>query len=537
MNLLLGLLVCLICWTSLSEAFSTLKLQEKRWRGHQHAVSTGNGFAGETSSSSNKNSNNNGPRQQPQQPPTLYEVLGAATTDTRAELKQKYVILAKQFHPDAVRHDNAETANQNNYRDFSEIAAAWRILSDPAQRRRYDRSLKAERLAEDIASFVSKQAVPVADYGVKALEKVAFPFLRRTTATTLASMQAAFGENKDLSKTFSSAFQAAQHAGRAVDQMELLEKAEQLEKAAVEEYKQVVTYQNELSHKASERLKMSLHTTNSGITSAEAMIVLESFNQTLNQASPSVWERANPLRHNVEQEIGTLKKLEADFVETQQLDAASQEEYRYAVQGRMVAQKQLLQAEAEEEKARQVYEAAMAETSKKRRELEAIQSEMRHREDLAQRSSSVLENLSEQVGRQSETVRHALRKRERAVYKNHQNGSVILQPIQSQTNNSFAAFAERAGYEMSDSVGEEDADMLAPEYTVPVSQEPYKFVPDCATEEENKERLKSLMFKRQEERALAEKVHQMEVNAARLLSRANKLKTKARDLQKQAGKR
>jgi hypothetical protein len=68
-------------------------------------------------------------------PRSLYEILGASPTDSRSDLKRKYVALAKQTHPDAIRGSSAIEATH----DFSEIAAAYRTLSDPKQRKRYDR--------------------------------------------------------------------------------------------------------------------------------------------------------------------------------------------------------------------------------------------------------------------------------------------------------------------------------------------------------------------------------------------------------------
>ena len=519
--------------------------------GKRAAVSTGNEF--DTGSSTNVGTNTNDDHgnsnqslqsAQPQQR-TLYDILGAVITDSRTELKQKYVALAKLSHPDAMRSGMQDLSlsssssssslsppyqQSQQQHDFTEIAAAWRILSDPTQRRRYDRSLRAERLAEDIADFVGSHAGPATEIGVKALEKVALPFLRRTTATTLASFQAAFHENKDITKTFQSAMEAARNAGRAVDQLEWMERAEQLEQAAVEEYRKVVALRNELARKAEERLKLTLHTTNSGITSAEAMIVLENFNQTLKQVSTSVWERANPLRYSVEQEIGCLQRLESDFVQRQQTDAFSQAKFRAAVKEGIVAQNNLGQAEAEEERARQLYEAAIMEAARKRQKLEAVQSELHKLEQVAQKSNFELENVSEAVERQSETVRHALRQKERTVYKHHQKGVVSLQPLQQQ-DNSFAAFAQRSGYEMSEAVVKDSSRF--PEFAQQTSQEPYSIIPDCSTEAENEARLTELSIRRQEERSLADQMQQMEVNAAKLLSHANKLKVRATNMTKQ----
>lgn len=69
---------------------------------------------------------------------TLYDILGASKNDSKSELKQKYISLAKQSHPDATGGKSL-TESSDKRLDFSEIASAYRILSDPKERKRYDR--------------------------------------------------------------------------------------------------------------------------------------------------------------------------------------------------------------------------------------------------------------------------------------------------------------------------------------------------------------------------------------------------------------
>lgn len=91
----------------------------------------------------------------PQQHRTLYEVLGASPTDSRAQLKQTYLTLAKQAHPDARRSTTSlfgSTASHQPQVDFSEITAAWSILSNPVERRKYDQSLQVTELSDSIAA-------------------------------------------------------------------------------------------------------------------------------------------------------------------------------------------------------------------------------------------------------------------------------------------------------------------------------------------------------------------------------------------------
>jgi hypothetical protein len=176
---------------------------------------------------------------------SLYEILQSSPNSTRAELKRSYVMLAKESHPDALigREDIAVYS-------FSEIAQAWSILSDPKERKKYDRSLRAEAFTADVekrASQVSKQVGPPVR---KAFEDIAIPFLRRTTATTFASVTAAakdFGKqknsaysnnnnnsnNNNLGSAFLSALKAGQSASRAIDRLELIEKSKELDRKYV----------------------------------------------------------------------------------------------------------------------------------------------------------------------------------------------------------------------------------------------------------------------------------------------------------------
>lgn len=67
----------------------------------------------------------------------LYKVLGVGKTATLAEIKKAFRTLALKYHPD--RNPGDATAEEK----FKALAGAWKILSDPESRRRYD----AERTA------------------------------------------------------------------------------------------------------------------------------------------------------------------------------------------------------------------------------------------------------------------------------------------------------------------------------------------------------------------------------------------------------
>jgi curved DNA-binding protein CbpA len=433
-------------------------------------------------------------KEEPQR--SLYEILGATPNESRSDLKRKYVTLAKQSHPDALLY--IDNNNNNNIEDttteptdFNEIATAWRILSDEKQRKRYDRSLQAARISEDISRWAgnwTEQARPAADFSVELLERVAFPFLRRTTATTLAGFQAAAEDiAKQKSQTdgkawsLTAAMAAAGRAGRAVDKMELIEKAQELEGRAVLEYKEAVELQTKLKQMAEERLKLSLHTANSGITSAEAMIILEDFNRT---AHKTMWDRTW-LRSRVEDHVSELQMVEDCFMEAQRIDTRSQDAYRDSVRERLAANDALEYAERQEEAARVAYEQAQPRTLERRAALQNIDLTLYTAEAQAKKSSYEIERRSVDVENQSEKVRSALKHKEKA--------SVMLdRKNRTQTSPRLA-------------------------------------IADSVTDQENEERLNRLEELRQEERLLADQSTQLEVKAARLLSRANKLKMRAQE--------
>jgi hypothetical protein len=61
---------------------------------------------------------------------SLYDVLGASASATSDELRQAYRRRARELHPDVAGSDTGWA--------MAELNAAWRVLSDPEARRRYD---------------------------------------------------------------------------------------------------------------------------------------------------------------------------------------------------------------------------------------------------------------------------------------------------------------------------------------------------------------------------------------------------------------
>ncbi|PJF26938.1 MAG: molecular chaperone DnaJ [Phototrophicales bacterium] len=61
-----------------------------------------------------------------------YDILGVPRTADKAEIKQAFRRLAREYHPDVSKHSDAETK-------FKEINEAYEVLSDDDKRARYDR--------------------------------------------------------------------------------------------------------------------------------------------------------------------------------------------------------------------------------------------------------------------------------------------------------------------------------------------------------------------------------------------------------------
>mmetsp|Transcript_36585 Transcript_36585/g.53733 ORF Transcript_36585/g.53733 Transcript_36585/m.53733 type:complete len:550 (-) Transcript_36585:186-1835(-) len=230
---------------------------------------------------------------------TLYDVLGSTPNATRAELKRSYVAMARISHPDALvakslsmEISNSTDMNQEELQpDFAEIASAWKILADPRERQRYDRSLQAEILKKDIARAASSVGKAAAPRAIDLFEKVAIPMIRRTTVTASSAFSAAAEDlssaskvDGDLGSIFSSAVQAGWSAGRVVDKIELMEKSAELDARAAEEFEEMQELKKKLNLVAKKRLEIALQTPNSAISTKEAWAIFDTLNTTTSRS-------------------------------------------------------------------------------------------------------------------------------------------------------------------------------------------------------------------------------------------------------------
>ena len=209
---------------------------------------------------------------------TLYDILECSPTASKEDLKKQYIKLAKTLHPDArINSNEMETSIE-----FSEVAAAWKILSNDRERLRYDRSLRANEFISDVEKTASKLSETAAPQLKNVFDTVLNPMIRRTSVTTSAAFSATIEDitqqnitNIDLKQTMQQAFKAVQNAGESIRQVELLEKIENLEQRSLQESNFVNELSQDLDRVAFKRINHALQLPKSGISSSDAKYFLE----------------------------------------------------------------------------------------------------------------------------------------------------------------------------------------------------------------------------------------------------------------------
>lgn len=77
----------------------------------------------------------------------LYVILGLSPNATMKEIRTAYRQLALRYHPDKQNSDMNEADKQRAARKFTQLAAAYEILSDPIERQTYDDSRRRNAAA------------------------------------------------------------------------------------------------------------------------------------------------------------------------------------------------------------------------------------------------------------------------------------------------------------------------------------------------------------------------------------------------------
>ena len=185
---------------------------------------------------------------------SLYDVLRCPPTATKAELKRQYVLLAKQTHPDAqigrTPEQIAAMEADPLIPSFHQVSEAWKTLSDDKERKRYDRSLKADEFVESAEKWAATISESTSSILSKTWQSQLSPFIKRTVST-VNNANAAFreelgesttAESEDVSSKakggartvgvgqyWKAAVEAARQAGRSISQQDMYEKAAELD--------------------------------------------------------------------------------------------------------------------------------------------------------------------------------------------------------------------------------------------------------------------------------------------------------------------
>jgi DnaJ domain len=231
----------------------------------------------------------------------------------------------------------------------------------------------------------------------------------------------------------------------------------QLEQEAQNEYNQLLQIRQNLQQLTLQRLRVSLHTMQSGLNSNEALLLLNSFQNTMKKdndfdddataipiqtdddyhsarsnsnvrsssgGSLSWVDRLNFLRSSVEAEITTLQNTEMAFIQQQPINSHAQQLHQNAIRNQISIRRSLIDAERAENEARSVLERAMEETRRQRMHYERISGQLFTAEHAAAAASNELERLQNIIAKQSESVRNALIRKQRALLNNNNNSNM-----------------------------------------------------------------------------------------------------------------
>lgn len=412
---------------------------------------------------SKNNYNNNYTSVEPNNQPTLYEILNSPPTASRTELKKAYVDLVRQLHPDALGSNTTPDSEER----FQQITQAWKTLSNPLERKRYDRDLRAQKFTQDVENALGNLANTAGPQFLRAFENVAIPFLRRSAATTVAGFNAVAQDLKMYSRAqdgwlsrnrkngdkggtattttttnhssnnnsssssmapmglgaiLANALEATQKAGKAIDRLELIEKSRELSKRAQKEFKDAARLRDELDEIAKRRVQLTLHTPKANLTSLEAMIILDGFN-TLDEVTMM---DTMLMRKTVTYEIERLEEIENQVREKR----ARAQEIAWNIQNQ---RKSLDQANINAsaalnavENARKALESAMALAQSTKEEMNNIETTLNSFQEEERINTVEMERLNDAMTKQQERMRLALRRKEQALAVENRATSEII---------------------------------------------------------------------------------------------------------------
>lgn len=415
----------------------------------------------------------------------LYETLGANSAMSRSAIKQRYIALAKETHPDASNNSNGGLVDAADR--FNEIAQAWTILSDEKTRRTYDRELAANDFKNDVVKKAGEVAREYGPTARKFYDDYAIPFLRRTTATTLAGWSAVTevtsevvsererenngvetardeelnGNNdnnklsgvtlsevvkevsemertnvgagglEDFGRAFQRVVEAGQNASRQIDGMELQEKSAELRTRADITRTESMEVLERLTDIKSERLRLTFHTSSANFTSTDAIQYLDGFAHGMSSDEVTLMQRMT-FKHPIRQDIEAFNVAELDAdrraQEKTELDAELLMRQRAFVE----AENNARAAIEAEERARKMLEDAQKQVTESQKMIFEAHKSIRDIDGTVKKADQELTKANTMLKRKRDVVRRELKRKadkvEESMFDQVDNGKVRLNP-------------------------------------------------------------------------------------------------------------
>jgi len=206
---------------------------------------------------------------------TLYAVLGVSKDDSYERIREKYSILAKLTHPDAPNTKKlGPKATAENIAAFSEVTAAWSVLSDPIERKKYDRSLRQKEFEGMLNYAIGEIAIPffqkTARQASKVAEQTAETF-SKTADTTIANIETTSNEMQAKS------IKAQHRAEMARDKKRFQSKHRELEQQAAKHLTRAEKLHSKIDALPQTHLEVLSEPKSVIMTSSEALQILDEF--------------------------------------------------------------------------------------------------------------------------------------------------------------------------------------------------------------------------------------------------------------------
>lgn len=365
---------------------------------------------------------------------TLYQILNSNPDDSRSEIKKNYIKLVRTSHPDALLGKSNESTDE----EFRRITDAWKSLSDPLTRKRYDRTLRAQKFTEEVENVMGNMVDIAGPQFLNAFDNIALPLIRRSAATTVAGLNAVsrdiknYGESskddnaasadgadgntstatgKGVGGIIANAVKAGKEANKDVDRLELLEKARVLQRSARKERDEADKMKEEINDLMLKRIQLTLHTPNAKLSSLDAMTILDSLN-IVDEVSMLDTMR---LRHRVSYEIEQLEQMESEIVTKKEMKEKIKDDVERERTALDQAKANAAAALQAEERARKALEDAKALVSSTKNDVDQAKQVLKATKENEAQQKFDVERMMYNMERQQEKVRLALRRKEQAV--------------------------------------------------------------------------------------------------------------------------